>query len=93
MNKAHIQVFIHTKMTDITLDYVMLETRYDEIPIECDNVILASGFRANHALEQQLQNKPYQVFSIGDCVKPGKVYEAVHGGFCIIYKLDQLLRN
>ena len=61
-------------------EYVMLETRYDEIPIECDNVVLASGFRANHGLQEALEGKPYPVFAIGDCVKPGKVYEAVHGG-------------
>ena len=90
MNKAHIQVFTHTKMTDITPEYVMLETRYDEIPIECDNVVLASGFRANHGLQEALEGKPYPVFAIGDCVKPGKVYEAVHGGYHAIYKLNQM---
>ncbi|MDD6503509.1 MAG: FAD-dependent oxidoreductase [Oscillospiraceae bacterium] len=90
MNKAHIQVFTHTKMTDITPEYVMLETRYDEIPIECDNVVLASGFRANHGLQEALADKPYPVFAIGDCVKPGKVYEAVHGGYHAIYKLNQM---
>ncbi len=91
MNKAHIQVFTHTKMTDITPDYVVLETHWDTIPIECDNVVLASGFRAPHTLQKSLENKPYKVFAIGDCVKPGKVYEAVHGGFDVIWKLDRLM--
>ena len=91
VNRAHIQVFTHTKMTDIDRDYVLLETQWDSVPIECDNVVLASGFRATHQLEQALQNKPYKVFSIGDCIKPGKVYEAVHGGFDIIQNLDQLM--
>lgn len=93
MNKAHIQVFTHTKMTDITPRYVMLQTRHDEIQIDCDNVILASGFRAPRTLEQSLQNKPYRVFPVGDCVKPGKVYEAVHDGFRIIWKLDELMEK
>ena len=91
VNRAHIQVFTHTKMTDIDRDYVLLETQWDSVPIECDNVVLASGFRATHQLEQALQDKPYKVFSIGDCIKPGKVYEAVHGGFDIIQNLDQLM--
>ena len=93
MYRAHIQVFTHTTMTDITPDYVVLAHNNDVITIECDNVVLASGFRANHALEEALANKPYKAFSIGDCVTPGKVYEAVHGGFRIMRKLDEYMAS
>ena len=39
------------------------------------------------ALAKALEDKPYPVFPIGDCVKPGKVYDAVHGGFHALRKL------
>ena len=67
----------------------MIETATSIFTIDCDNVILASGFRATHKLEEALQGKPYQVFPIGDAVKPGKVFEAVHGGFHAIRKLNK----
>jgi len=46
-----------------------------------DTVILASGSRPVHTLEEKVKalDIPYSV--IGDCVKPGKINDAVHGGF------------
>ena len=89
LNKAHIQIHTNAKMIDILSREVVIETATSIFSIECDNVILASGFRATHKLEEALQGKPYQVFPIGDAVKPGKVFEAVHGGFHAIRKLNK----
>lgn len=87
LNSAHIQIHTYAKMVDIEPREVLVETSQGIIPITCDNVVLASGFKANHALADALANKPYPVFPIGDCVKPGKVYDAVHGGFHALRKL------
>lgn len=87
LNSAHIQIHTYAKMVDIEPREVVVETSQGIIPITCDNVVLASGFKANHALADALANKPYPVFLIGDCVKPGKVYDAVHGGFHALRKL------
>lgn len=89
LNKAHIQIHTNAKMIDILDREVVIETATSIFTIDCDNVILASGFRATHKLEEALQGKPYQVFPIGDAVKPGKVFEAVHGGFHAIRKLNK----
>ena len=89
LNKAHIQIHTNAKMIDILSREVVIETATSIFSIECDNVILASGFKATHTLEEALQGKPYQVFPIGDAVKPGKVFEAVHGGFHAIRKLNK----
>jgi len=87
LNKAHIQVYTRAKMIDISSGEVVLDTKQGIVPIACDNVVLASGFRADHTLTEALKNKPYPVFPIGDCVQPGKVYDAVHGGFHALRKL------
>lgn len=87
LNSAHIQIHTYAKMVDIEPREVVVETSQGIIPITCDNVVLASGFKSNHALVDALANKPYPVFPIGDCVKPGKVYDAVHGGFHALHKL------
>lgn len=89
LNKAHIQVHTNAKMIDIGDRAVVIETATSIFSITCDNVILASGFRSNHALEDALVGKPYKVFTIGDAVKPGKVFEAVHGGFHAVDELNK----
>ncbi|MCI9468655.1 MAG: FAD-dependent oxidoreductase [Oscillospiraceae bacterium] len=87
LNRAHIQIHTYAKMVDIAPREVVVETERGFIPLICDNVVLASGFRASGALAKALEDKPYPVFPIGDCVKPGKVYDAVHGGFHALRKL------
>lgn len=89
MNRAHIQVFTHTRLTEIAPHQVVLETGRDEVVLDCDHVVVASGFRADHALADALRDKPYPVYPIGDCVKPGKVYEAVHGGFDAVWQINR----
>lgn len=93
LNKAHIQIHTNAKMIDICDREVVIETATSIFSVDCDNVILASGFKATHALEEALKDKPYQVFPIGDAVKPGKVFEAVHGGFHAIRKLNKYADN
>lgn len=90
LNRAHIQIHTYAMMVDIAPREVVIETKQGYIPIACDNVVLASGFRANGTLTQALADKPYPVFPIGDCVKPGKVYDAVHGGFHALRKLEKM---
>jgi 2-enoate reductase len=45
--------------------------------IEADTVILATGFRSNNKLEEKLKGAIPEVYTIGDCVKPGKIWGAI----------------
>jgi NADPH-dependent 2,4-dienoyl-CoA reductase/sulfur reductase-like enzyme len=45
--------------------------------IEADTVILATGFRSNNKLEEKLKGAIPEVYAIGDCVKPGKIWGAI----------------
>ena len=89
LNKAHIQIHTNAKMIDIEDRDVVIETETSIFPIACDNVILASGFRADHSLAEALADKPYKVYPIGDAIQPGKVYEAVHGGFNAVRQINE----
>ena len=46
-----------------------------------DTVILASGSRPVQTLEEKVSDLDIPFSVIGDCVKPGKINDAVHGGF------------
>ncbi|MBN1321524.1 MAG: FAD-dependent oxidoreductase [Thermoleophilia bacterium] len=49
--------------------------------IEADSVVLAAGFRSNRALIDGLTDvRGVQVFEAGDCVKPRKIFDAIHEG-------------
>ena len=45
--------------------------------IKADTVILATGFKCNNPLEKRLKGIVPEVYTIGDCVKPGKIEGAV----------------
>jgi 2,4-dienoyl-CoA reductase-like NADH-dependent reductase (Old Yellow Enzyme family)/thioredoxin reductase len=50
-----------------------------EFPV--DSVVLAAGFRSNRALIDELQAYPnIEVAQVGDCVRPRKIYDAIHDG-------------
>jgi len=46
-----------------------------------DTIVLASGFRPNRDLIDQLRSKSkVQVLEVGDCVSPRKIFDAIHDG-------------
>jgi 2,4-dienoyl-CoA reductase-like NADH-dependent reductase (Old Yellow Enzyme family)/thioredoxin reductase len=50
--------------------------------IEVDSVVLAAGFRPNRGLIDELREQlpDLQVLEAGDCVKPRKIFDAIHDG-------------
>jgi len=49
--------------------------------LAADSVVLALGAQCNNGLYEVLKNKVPEVYAIGDCVDPGKVINAIWGGF------------
>jgi len=48
--------------------------------IDADTVVLAVGFRSNNKLQEKLVGKVPELYSVGDCVRLGKITGAIHGG-------------
>lgn len=50
--------------------------------IEADTVIVAVGMKTNNKLYEDIKaNCKTEVYTIGDCVKPGKIFDAMHTGY------------
>ena len=49
--------------------------------ILADTTLLAVGRVSNRQLEGQLKGKIAELYTIGDCVSPGLVNDAIHQGF------------
>jgi 2,4-dienoyl-CoA reductase-like NADH-dependent reductase (Old Yellow Enzyme family)/thioredoxin reductase len=57
--------------------------------IAADSVVLAAGFRPNRELIAGLQSFPgLRVAEVGDCVRPRKIYDAIHDGHLAAKLLD-----
>jgi NADPH-dependent 2,4-dienoyl-CoA reductase/sulfur reductase-like enzyme len=60
---------------------------FTEFP--ADSVVLAAGFRPNRELIEGLRSHPeIRVAEVGDCVRPRKIYDAIHDGHLAAKLLD-----
>ncbi len=49
--------------------------------IPCDSVVIAVGFRPNRELIEKLKkNASVQICEVGDCIRPRKIFDAIHEG-------------
>jgi 2,4-dienoyl-CoA reductase-like NADH-dependent reductase (Old Yellow Enzyme family)/thioredoxin reductase len=54
-----------------------------------DSVVIAAGFRPNRELIEELQkSSDIELHEVGDCVKPRKIYDAIHDGHLAAKLLD-----
>ena len=54
-----------------------------------DTAVLAAGFRPNRELIEGLRAHPaIHVTEVGDCVRPRKIYDAIHDGHLAAKLLD-----
>lgn len=71
----------NAKVTNITPTSVTFERDGQTIPLECDTVLNAVGFKPNNELEDLLEEKYEDVAIIGDAVAPRKILTAVHEAY------------
>jgi len=85
LEKYGVEVITDSEVTEITEAGVMIEKDTERGHLDADSIILATGFRPDRSLLEQLserQGRP-EVYAIGDCVEPRKAIEAIHEGFNI----------
>jgi 2,4-dienoyl-CoA reductase-like NADH-dependent reductase (Old Yellow Enzyme family)/thioredoxin reductase len=79
-----LKVSVHTgkRLERVTDHGIIVMDRYGvRTTLPADTVVLAAGFRSNRELIEGLKADPsVQVFEAGDCVRPRKIFDAVHEG-------------
>jgi NADPH-dependent 2,4-dienoyl-CoA reductase/sulfur reductase-like enzyme len=79
-----LKVRIHTgkRLEGVTDNGITVIDRYGtRTAIPADTVVIATGFRPDRDLIDQLKNEPkLQVYEAGDCVRPRKIFDAIHEG-------------
>ena len=65
-------------MVEVAADGAIVEDKSGKKEsLEADSVVFALGSRSNRRLVEALKDKVKTVYAIGDCVRPGRVHNAV----------------
>ncbi len=81
LRKAGIRMETGMKAAEITGKGVRATRDSSSHFFEGDTVVLAVGLKSNNELFHQLQGKVASLYSIGDCLEPHRVAEAIESGF------------
>lgn len=88
MAKANVQVRTDTKLVRVEDGGVAVAGRKGEETLAADTVVLALGLKSSSALYDELsQYSDREVYLIGDAVKPGKIFDAIHTAYRVGLKL------
>lgn len=87
LKKAGITMETHTTVQEITEEGVKVSRKGITGFIQGDSVVLAAGFVSNQLFNEEMKEKVPEVYSIGDCVKPRMIQEAMEEGFCVGRKI------
>ena len=82
-DKIDVKVLTNTEAVEITDNgVVVVDKTGNRSTLKADAIVLAVGMKSNDdGLAEALQSKVVEVYRIGDCVSPGKVIDAIWGGF------------
>lgn len=75
------EIYVNTKVKEITDKGVLVENADGEFLIEADTIVCALGFRSPYALVDSLCDAAPDYRIIGDCNKVGMIYQAINDGF------------
>ena len=81
IRNSRIKIYTDTMAKAVTEEGLTCETKDGELLLEADTILLAAGMKTDQEIVNSFYNTADRVFMIGDCVKPGRVLEAVTLGY------------
>ena len=81
MRDSNIKIHVNTTAKAITDKGLVCQTPEGELVIPADNILLAAGMKADRKAAESFYNAAPRVFETGDCIKAGRVVEAVTTGY------------
>ena len=85
--KTDMRILTETRLEEVLDGGALVRGPKGEETLEADTVILALGFHPNTALYDELKAAGKEVYEVGDAVKPGKIFDAVHTGYRVGVKV------
>lgn len=87
LKKTSIEVKCETQLLRINRGGVTVRGDGREYEIPAESVVLALGAKSQDSLLKKLEGKVPEVYSIGDCVSPRKMIDAIHEAYEVAAKI------
>ena len=81
MRTSNIQIHVGTTAKAVTETGLLCDTAEGELLLEADTILLAAGMKADRVCAESFYNTAPRVFEVGDCIRAGRVVDAVSGGY------------
>jgi 2,4-dienoyl-CoA reductase (NADPH2) len=81
LKRHKVSIKTGTTVTSVRNGIVKFKKDDKEEQLQFDNVIIASGSQSVAGLSKEIKKLGVPFATVGDCVRPGKLNEAIHGGF------------
>lgn len=82
LQQSGVKLLTGAALQEISASGVIIQpTSQEAKALAADTVIMATGFKAHCEMFDALHGKVDQLFRIGDCLKPGKILDAVWDGY------------
>lgn len=90
LETSHANILLEHQLMGVTENGVQVQDlkNQQQVTIEADIVILSLGGRPNRDLYETIKDQFDRVVCLGDAVKPGRVYGAVHSGYETAYVFE-----
>jgi len=80
LNQADVKIKTNIEVVEITSKGVKLKDGDKITSFEGSSVVLACGMRSSNDLKGQLEKVIKEIYTIGDCVKPRRIRQAIEEG-------------
>ena len=88
LKRYHVDILTNAKVLFINNGKIVYEQE-GQSQEQFDHIILASGSKPLQTLSQAIENLGIPHITIGDCIRPGKINHAIHGGFLAAVEIDK----
>ncbi|MGN1389855.1 MAG: FAD-dependent oxidoreductase [Bulleidia sp.] len=85
--KTDMKIMTGTSLAAVTDHSAIVKGTKGREDLEADTVIIAVGFRADHALYDELSREGKEAYLVGDAVKAGKIFDAIHTAYRAAVKI------
>lgn len=89
LKASTISIMLETKVEEIYEGRVLVTRGGRKEWLEAETIVLAMGSVSNDRLLSDLEGKVPQLFSVGDCVTPRRMKDAIHEGFWAGFHLSE----
>lgn len=81
LRDSKVQIHTNTTAKSVTEEGLLCSTADGDLLLEADTILLAAGMKPDRELADSFYNAAPRVFQVGDCIKAGRVLEAVTLGY------------